>query len=170
MSDSGLLAYSDQRQRDRECRATPEHQRGLSGSVTITFVDSGVLIAAAQGTQSVSRVALEILADPTRTFASSELVKLEVLPKVLYQHDAAEAEFYEAYFAEVAHWAEDLTQLLREAERIASAFGLTALEAIHIAAALQTGAEEFITTEHFSQPVQGISRICVISIRAQIHR
>ena len=133
--------------------------------MTITFVDSGVLIAAARGTQEVSKIALEILADPTRTFASSSLVKLEVLPKVIYRHQQAEAEFYEAYFAEVAYWAKDLDRLLLESERIATAFGLTAIDALHIAAALQTNAEEFITTESFSKPVHRISRICVISIR-----
>ena len=37
----------------------------------LTFVDSGVLIAAGRGTQEVSDVAMSILNDPEREFASS---------------------------------------------------------------------------------------------------
>ncbi len=45
-----------------------------------TFVDSGVLIAAARGNEDVARQAMAVLDDPEREFASSPLVKLEVLP------------------------------------------------------------------------------------------
>jgi hypothetical protein len=52
----------------------------------LTFVDSGVLIAAARGADEVARRAMTVLDDPDRTFASSALVRLEVLPKAL-RHD-----------------------------------------------------------------------------------
>ena len=50
-----------------------------------TFVDSGVLIAAARGEGGLAVRALAVLDDPERQFATSNLVKLEVLPKAIYQ-------------------------------------------------------------------------------------
>lgn len=46
-----------------------------------TFLDSGVLMAAARGTDDTALLALQILDDPDRKFVSSFFVKLEVLPK-----------------------------------------------------------------------------------------
>lgn len=64
----------------------------------ITFIDAGVLIAAARGRTEVSAEALAILDDPDRSFASSEFVRLEVLPKALFNRKSAEAEFYLEFF------------------------------------------------------------------------
>jgi hypothetical protein len=49
-----------------------------------TFIDSGVLIAAARGQGAISLRAVEILDDPNREFVSSPFLKLEVLPKAIY--------------------------------------------------------------------------------------
>ncbi len=65
----------------------------------LTFIDSGVLIAAVRRTDEVARRAMEVLDDPDRAFASSVFVRLEVLPKALYNNSRVEAEFYEAFFA-----------------------------------------------------------------------
>jgi hypothetical protein len=66
--------------------------------MTIPFVDAGVLIAAARGTSDVSAQAMAILDDPGRTFASSEFIRLEVLPKAVFNTKAKETEFYTAFF------------------------------------------------------------------------
>lgn len=50
----------------------------------MTYIDSGVLISAVCGEESIAKRALEFLDDPDRDFASSILVKLEVLPKAIY--------------------------------------------------------------------------------------
>lgn len=63
-----------------------------------TFLDAGVLIAAARGTDDMAFQALEILDDPNRTFVSSVFVKLEVLPKAVYNRFKEEAGFYESFF------------------------------------------------------------------------
>jgi hypothetical protein len=47
-----------------------------------TFLDSGVLISAAHGTDNTALQALQILDDPDLAFVSSIFVKLEVLPKL----------------------------------------------------------------------------------------
>jgi predicted nucleic acid-binding protein len=49
-----------------------------------TFIDSGVLIAAARGEGEIAERALQILEDNKREFASSQFLKLEVLPKATY--------------------------------------------------------------------------------------
>jgi hypothetical protein len=59
--------------------------------MTITFVDAGVLIAAARGRTEISAQAMAILDDPDGTFASSEFIRLEVLPKALFNRKTDEA-------------------------------------------------------------------------------
>jgi predicted nucleic acid-binding protein len=49
-----------------------------------TFIDAGVLIAAARGKDAPSMSALEILDDQSREFVSSPFIELEVLPKAIY--------------------------------------------------------------------------------------
>jgi predicted nucleic acid-binding protein len=74
-----------------------------------TFVDAGVLIAAARGGNVQAARAMEIFDDPEREFAASTFLRLEVLPQAVFNKRVAEAEFYEAFFATVSHWATDLT-------------------------------------------------------------
>lgn len=49
--------------------------------MTRTFIDSGILIAAARGEGAIAERALAILLDPNLELASSIFLKLEVLPK-----------------------------------------------------------------------------------------
>jgi predicted nucleic acid-binding protein len=49
--------------------------------MALTFIDSGVLIAAFRGRDELSERAMAVLDDPDRSFASSEFVRLEVLPR-----------------------------------------------------------------------------------------
>jgi hypothetical protein len=45
--------------------------------MTLTFVDSGELIAAGRGTHAASAAAIAVLADPTRQFVTSDFARLE---------------------------------------------------------------------------------------------
>jgi predicted nucleic acid-binding protein len=109
-----------------------------------TYIDAGVLIAAARGRAPMALRALEVLDDPTREFASSIFVKLEVLPKAIYYKNEPEAEFYEEFFSGVIHWANSYETLIEEAFKEASAVGLAALDALHVVSALSVGAEELV--------------------------
>ena len=131
----------------------------------ITFVDSGVLIAAARGTSEVSAQAMPILDDPQRSFASSEFVRLEVLPKALYNKKTDEAEFYFEFFRAVAHWPNSIDSVVRQAYDIGVGFGLAAFDALHVAAALGSGAEEFVTTEKHNKPLHRATHIRILSIQ-----
>lgn len=134
--------------------------------MTITFVDAGVLIAAIRGETEVSAQAMAILDDPERTFASSEFVRLEVLPKALFNRKSQEAEFYSSYFQAVTHWPDDTDTVVKRAYDTAVRFGLAALDALHVAAALSVGAQELVTTEKRTKPLHRTVGILVRSIQA----
>lgn len=121
-----------------------------------TYLDSGVLITAFQGTQSVSIRANQILNDENREFASSRFVQLEVLPKAIFNKQQDETEFYETFFNAVIYWATDLEQIIQNAQQIASTYGLAAMDAIHVAAALQIQADQLITTEKLTKPIHRV--------------
>jgi predicted nucleic acid-binding protein len=114
----------------------------------ITFIDAGVLIAAARGRTEVSALAMAVLDDPDRTFASSQFVRLEVLPKALFNRNADEADFYGAFFSAVTHWPTSNDAVIQHAYEIGVRLGLAALDALHVAAAMSAGAEELVTTEN----------------------
>jgi predicted nucleic acid-binding protein len=63
-----------------------------------SFLDSNVLIAAHHGEAIQREAALSILADADRVFIATPFLALELLPPAIYNRNAAEAEFYRAYF------------------------------------------------------------------------
>lgn len=129
-----------------------------------TYIDSGVLINAFSAIPTISFNANQVLDDSTREFASSAFVRLETLPKAIYNKQQEEAEFYETFFGSVEHWASDLVQITQTADRIARTYGLGGMDALHIAAALSISADEFVTTEKSTKPMHRVTEIRVISI------
>jgi predicted nucleic acid-binding protein len=124
-----------------------------------TYVDAGVLIRAARGVESFSAAAVEILCDPAREFVSSVLVKLEAPPGA---QNASEAEFYEAYFREVAVWAPPDPHLFATALEEARASGVGPVDAMHIVLAASAGCHELVTAEKPGAPIFLTKRINVI--------
>ncbi len=134
---------------------------------TLTFIDSNVLIAAATGKGKQALRALAILNDPTREFASSVFVRLETVPKATFHKQKLEVAFYERFFAAVqaAHNTPESYELLvKEAEKVGGQFGLNMADALHIAAALDLAAEEFITAERPTSPFKNVKGIKVTTI------
>lgn len=132
--------------------------------MTITFIDSGVLVTASRGVEDLSDKAILILASADRKFASSAFIKLEVLPKAVYYRQTDEIEFYETFFSAVTYWANDTEQVIQDGYNIACEYGLAAMDALHIAAAISVGAEEFITTEKPTKPMYRVTDIKVVSL------
>ena len=130
----------------------------------ISYIDSGVLINAFRGDSQVSLQALLILDEPDRQFASSPFVQLETLPKLIYQRQITEQDFYQTFFDNVKHWANDIVSIVPQAQTIAGKYGIAGMDALHIAAALSIGAEEFITTEKKTKPMFRITELKMISI------
>jgi predicted nucleic acid-binding protein len=129
----------------------------------LTFIDAGVLITAARGTGIKALAAFSVLDDPARELASSIFVQLEVLPKSIYNKQQAEENFYKSFFATITHWA-DPTATLNDALNVASTYGLSALDGLHIAAALNIGADEFVTTEGITKPLHRAKGIKITSV------
>lgn len=131
----------------------------------VTFIDSGVLIAAARGSDEVAGRAMEVLDDPDRIFASSAFVRLEVLPKAIYFRNRDEADFYETFFRSVGSWAEPVEHVTSSAYDEAVKAGLSAMDALHVAAAITTGADELITTEKSGKAIHRVTSISVRTVR-----
>jgi predicted nucleic acid-binding protein len=127
----------------------------------ISFIDSGVLIAAVRGTPEVAAKAREILTDAETSFASSAYVRLEVLPKASFHGRDKERIFYEGFFETVRHWAPVGESLIEDALGIASRAGLSALDGLHVAAAQAVGAQELITCEKPGKPIHRVQGIAV---------
>ncbi|MBO0349002.1 PIN domain-containing protein [Phormidium pseudopriestleyi FRX01] len=129
-----------------------------------TFVDAGVLIYAARAQNEMAELALQILEDDHREFASSIFLKLEVLPKAIYNQQSSEIKFYKTFFEAVISWANDINTIIEQAYQESSQFGLGAMDALHIAAAVSVGATEFITNEKPQKSIHRTRSIKVISI------
>ena len=72
-----------------------------------------------------------------------------------------EVSFYTVFFAAVARWAEPDSALTDSALSLAARFGLSALDALHVAAALSVGADELLTTERSQKPIHRVTEIRV---------
>ncbi|GAP96777.1 hypothetical protein NIES2104_33240 [Leptolyngbya sp. NIES-2104] len=102
--------------------------------------------------------------DTNREFVSSSFIALEVIPKATYHRKQQELEFYETFFATVVDWAIAQEELLQAAHQIASLYGLAALDALHIAAALSCNAADFVTTEKTTKPMYRVPNLNFVSI------
>ena len=89
---------------------------------------------------------------------------LEVLPKASFHRRTDEVLFYEDYFRSVDHWVEPGETLVANALSLARENGLSALDALHGAAALAANATELVTTERRSRPIHRLTRLRVTTI------
>ncbi len=133
-------------------------------AATLTYIDSGVLIFAAQGTTTAAALALPFLADPSREYVTSEYVRLEVLPKATFHGQTEEVAFYNLFFATTTRSIPTSEALLKYALEEACKTGIQGLDAVHIACAVFAGAEEFITSEKTNKPIHRTKLIKTVSI------
>jgi len=124
------------------------------------------VLLAAWRSESRAAAALSLLADDARVFYSSQMVRLELLPKPRFEKCRAEVAFYEHHFGEVAA-CEPLSETLgQEAEKLAACYGLAGADALQVAAAIRQGVEEFYTTEKPGKPLFRVKELKVISLQA----
>lgn len=129
-----------------------------------TYLDSGVLLAAFAAQGDVGAKALEVLDDPDRQLVVSDAVKLELLPKPIYEKRKDEVEFYHAVFeqAECLSWRLDT---LKNSQGVAEQHGIAAMDAIHVVTALDAGVDEFVTVEKSTKPMFRVTELRMQSIR-----
>jgi predicted nucleic acid-binding protein len=126
-----------------------------------SFLDTGVLIAAARSVGRDKERALRLLEEPDRMFFTSPFIHLEVVPKAIFYKKRLERSFYEKYF-KTAGWFRDLEKIAAVAEAEATKAGLAAMDALHLAAAHLSRADEFITTEKPSKSIYRSSLVKVV--------
>ena len=125
-----------------------------------TFFDSGVLIAAARSLDPDGERALQLLEEPNRVFLTSPFVHLEVVPKAIFFKKRLERSFYDRYFKN-AVWFREVDKIEVAAQTEAAKAGLGAMDALHLAAAHLSRADEFITTE---KPNKAIHRSSLVKV------
>lgn len=132
---------------------------------TLTYLDACILIAAARGNHKIHSVAMEIIDDPNRSFSASEFLRLEVLPKPLYNKVKDEAEFYAVFFEAVEKWATNIPAVVTDAYNQGTKYGLSALDALHVAAAVSTGTNELVTAEKSTKPLSRVTAVKVVNLK-----
>ena len=130
-----------------------------------TYIDSGALIWAAQGTTENAARAIPFITDSGREYVTSDYVRLEVIPKATFHRNQSELEFYEPFFRANIRCIPTSDSLMRQAMEHGCATGISGIDALHIACAVYAGAEEFITTEKPTKPIHRSRLIKVTSIR-----
>ena len=133
----------------------------------LTYLDASVLIAAVRGQGDLGTRALAVLDDPNRTFAASIFLKLEVLPQARFHKRGPEVAFYERFFAAVSTWAPDATALAEASLVEASTYGIEAMDALHVAAAAATGAQQLLTLEKTTRAIHRARAVKVISLYSE---
>jgi predicted nucleic acid-binding protein len=129
-----------------------------------TYLDSGVLIAGIRGPRELARSTLVLLDDPEREFVASAFIRLEIIPKAIYHRKIDEIDFYHRYFNQVVAWADPIDELVAIAEQEAAAYGLNALDSLHVASAIVLNVDELVTTEGQRKPIHRVERVRVASL------
>ncbi len=129
-----------------------------------TYIDACLLVAAFRGRDDLGRRALAVLDDPGRSLLVSDAVWLEVFPKALYHRQSEEIAFFEAIFDQAERLVWDTTTLY-QAHDLAEKHGLAAMDAIHVATALDAGVDEFVTAEKPTKPMFRVAELRMQSIR-----
>jgi predicted nucleic acid-binding protein len=132
-----------------------------------TYLDANVLIAAFRSNHPAALAAISVLGDSRRAFIASQYLRLETLRKPMFYRREDEKAFMETYFAAVSQWVPTDDHLVTLALKLAADLDLGAMDALHAAAALQGGAEEFVTVERLSKPLCRLPGLYVISLHPQ---
>lgn len=132
---------------------------------TRTFIDSNVLISAFRGEADIAQNALDVLDDASRDFVTSDFVHLELLPKPICYGINDERDFYEAFFSKAKRTIRSSRTLVEEAKNEAAQAGLSAVDALHVAAAKRANCDELVTAEKPTKPLFNVNGLAVITIR-----
>ena len=130
----------------------------------LTYADACLLMAAFRNKSERDWAAAEILADERRDFVVSAPLWLELMPKPLFYKRTEEADFYADFFGRAQQRLSWNAATLRRAHALASTYGLAAMDAIHIACALEAGADQFISAENSTKPMFAVQEMPVLTI------
>lgn len=89
-------------------------------------------------------------------------MKLETLPTARFHKNHEEVDYLEYAFSKVAEWIAVDDALVREAIEISVRYDIVNLDALHIAAVIRAGVDEFVTTEKPGKPLHRVTEISVV--------
>jgi predicted nucleic acid-binding protein len=131
-----------------------------------TFLDSGVVMTAWKiANQREAELALAVIDDDSRQPLTSEMVRLELLPKAIFFKRAEEVSFYEEIFSRCECDRID-DALYASAFDFAKRYGLAAADAFNIASAVRLDAAEFVTTELPGKALFRVKETKVVTVHA----
>ena len=132
-------------------------------SPIITYTDACLLMAAFRQDDERNPRAVSIIEDKRRRFIVSDALWLETMPAPLRNKRHNEVAFYENFFARARHL--PMTDaIMRRARALAGRYFLDAMDAIHVAYAIEAGADEFISAERITKPMFRVLEVPMTSI------
>lgn len=134
----------------------------------LTYLDSGVLIAAAKGNEQWSKRAFQIIDDPGRTFVASPFLRIETSHISGYHGYAEQMAMYDGFFQLADVQFEDAGAAVTRAEEIAATYGIEGLDAMHVASAVLVRAVEIITTENMTKPMYRAGSLITVRHISQV--
>ena len=130
----------------------------------LTYTDACLLITAFRNEDERGVAANIILNDERRDFIVSDPLWLELMPKPLFYKRTEEADFYASFFGRAQQRLSWNTATQQRAHALASTYGLAAMDAIHIAHAIEAGVDEFISAERITKPMFRVLEVPMTSI------
>ena len=129
----------------------------------LTYIDACLLMAAFKEKDARNTHALSIIRDKRRTFLASDALWMEVMPSPLRNKRTEEVAFYERFFASAQHIPMS-DAIMRRARSLSERYFIDAMDAIHIAYAIDAGAGEFISAERLTKPMFRVLELPMTSI------
>jgi predicted nucleic acid-binding protein len=118
---------------------------------TRTYTDACLILDALGTDRARAERARAILEDPARELIVGDYVKLETLPKMVYNKRLDQAAYTQALF-DTAEYVHSNKAIVNHAEELAETYGLSAMDALHVASAIAGGADELVTFEKPEKP------------------
>jgi predicted nucleic acid-binding protein len=116
-----------------------------------TYLDSSVIINLFSQHAQRAKRANEILMDRARRFIVGDYVWLEVLPKMSYNKLLDQVRITEDIFRN-ADYVPSTAGIIAHAKTLACVYGLSAVDALHVASAIAGHADELVTFEKPEKP------------------
>jgi predicted nucleic acid-binding protein len=125
-----------------------------------TYLDTNVLMAAFKGEHELHRKALDVISDEKRSFVVSDYLRLELLPKPIFNRFEEEVEFMREFIDSAEDDIPSNPSVTKTAIDFASKYDISPIDALHVSCAV-AGADELITLEKPEKPMHRVTEVKV---------